>query len=72
MRKEFTPVVSSNIESFRYDEEKEELQILFLNGGLYVYEGVSGEVFSRFLGAPSKGRFVATVLKGKYPTRRLA
>ena len=71
MDEEFTPVESSNIESFRYLEDKKELQIRFLSGGLYAYEEVSGDTFSAFLGAPSKGRFVAQNLKGQFVTRRL-
>lgn len=59
-------VESSNIRSIGYDAELEELHIKFRSGSEYAYFGVPGEIYAEMMRAPSKGRFLAAEIKGKY------
>lgn len=47
------------------------LRVRFKNGSEYEYAGVSRDTYELFLGAPSKGRFVWTDLRGQYSYRRV-
>jgi len=62
------PVESSAVAMIGYDVEREEAYVEYLDGGLYVYEGVSAGVFEELANAESKGTFVNTVIK-EYPFR---
>jgi hypothetical protein len=62
-------VESSNIASIGYDPPT--LEVEFHHGGVYTYEGVPQEVYENFMAAPSKGRFFAENIKGKYPHQRV-
>jgi hypothetical protein len=56
-------VDSSNVEQIGYDANSRELHVYFVDGGRYVYENVSQEVFDRFVNAPSKGSFLNREIK---------
>lgn len=63
-----TPVESSNISEVGYDPERAELQVRFKSSPrVYVYQGVSQEVFARLMASPSKGGFVNREIKNVYP-----
>ena len=64
------PVNSSNIASVDYDGSNE-LEIKFKTGSTYRYVGVSPEIFNTFMDAPSKGRYLAAVIKVGCPCERL-
>lgn len=64
-------VISSEIEWIGYDHKKSMLQVEFIAGGIYQYEGVPESVYKDFLNAPSHGRFFERAIKGKYPYRRI-
>jgi hypothetical protein len=64
-------VESSNIKQIGYDEERKELFVRFLNEALYVYEKVPETVFSEFLKAESKGKFLIREIKNVYTFRKL-
>lgn len=64
------PVVSSNVKEIRYDPEKEQLAVRFIDKKTgwrtYVYSSVSMRVFIDFLNAPSKGQYVWKHIRDRY------
>jgi KTSC domain len=62
-------VVSSAIARIEYDGLSHELQITFVTGNTYVYEGVPHAVYERFLEAESKGSFFNATIRDDYPFR---
>ena len=62
---------SSAIRAIRYDEERQRLLVRFIDGDEYAYVGVPGEVHRSFVDAPSKGRFFAEAIRGKFPYNKL-
>ena len=65
------PVRSSNVSSIGYVDETRCLYVAFHSGTLYRYDNVAIETYREFMSAPSKGRFVAYRLKGKYPYKKI-
>jgi len=61
-----SPFTSSNLESVRYDDEQNVLEVTFLNGGIYQYFDVPPHVADAFERADSKGTFLASDIKGNY------
>jgi len=49
-----------------YDEEAQELRVLFNSGQEYIYKEVPGPVFADFLDSDSKGKFLSQSIKGQY------
>lgn len=64
------PVVSSQLVSIGYDRESHVLDLEFRNG-IYRYADVPETLYISLNAAPSKGRFFAKVIKGKYTTTKL-
>lgn len=63
------PAVSSSAISWiDYDAEKKTLTVTFKSGNTYDYSGVSQDVATAFLEAPSKGKFFARRIKDAYPS----
>jgi hypothetical protein len=62
---------SSNIARFAYDEANQVLFVEFKNGSVYQYFDVLEQVFQQMTSAPSKGRFLAQVIKGTYRYARV-
>jgi hypothetical protein len=62
---------SSNIARFAYDEANQVLFVEFKNGSVYQYFDVLEQVFQQMMSAPSKGRFLAQVIKGTYRYARV-
>ena len=62
---------STAIRAIRYDEERQRLLVRFIDGDEYAYVGVPGEVHRSFVDAPSKGRFFAEAIRGKFPYNKL-
>lgn len=66
-------VISSNIAAVGYDAQSSVLFVRFHSGArVYSYRGVPASVYRAFLAAPSKGRFLAQFVKGRYPYARVA
>jgi hypothetical protein len=62
------PVESSSISEVGYDPETAELQVRFKSSPrVYVYQGVSQDVFDRLMASSSKGGFVNREIKRVYP-----
>lgn len=67
------PVLSSNVAAIGFDDRSSTLIVRFHDGGrVYSYHGVPPAVYREFLAAPSKGRFLAQVIKGFYAYARVA
>lgn len=66
------PVVSSNLHSIQYEPSTQVLTVYFLNGTAYNYYDVSAAVWANFQTAASKGKFLASNIKGKYSYERIA
>jgi hypothetical protein len=61
------PVDSSAIASVGYDPARRVLEIEYKGGRPYAYRGVPPHAAAALLVAPSKGTFVNTRIKGRYP-----
>lgn len=68
---DFYDVESSNVAQIGYDDEEMVLYVRFNKGPLYYYEGVPPDVWDEFVYVESKGRFIHTDLKGRYPYGRI-
>ena len=62
-------VSSSNLDTVGY--EKGTLYVRFKNGSLYSYSGVPEYVYNELVNASSKGRYLATYVKGHYPYSKI-
>jgi len=65
------PVKSSNVDAVGFDDETNELHVLYKNGGHYVYEGVAKSIHDNVLAADSIGGFLAANIKHKFKWRKL-
>jgi len=57
---------SSNLKRCSYDIETEVLQIQFVSGKVYTYQGVPASVFNGLLEAPSAGQYFNQNIKNIY------
>ena len=64
-------VQSSNVAAVRYHVGESQMEIRFLNGGTYRYSSVPETTFLAFLNAPSKGRYLARVIKPSFKGYRV-
>jgi len=62
---------SSNLSCAVYDEETQELNVVFLNGSQYRYKKVPKDVADGFSTAKSAGGYLNACIKGKYEFERL-
>lgn len=62
---------SSTLNRFGYDSDRHVLRLEFKNGGVYDYDGVAEEDWIGLKTAESKGFFVNTQIKPRYPARLL-
>jgi len=65
-------VRSSNVHSIAYDENEFVLYVKFLDLSVYKYYDVDPDIWSEFVMAPSKGRFVWTHLRDVYEYERVS
>ena len=63
-------ITSSNIEAVGYAEEFG--LVIQYKSGIYIYPGATREVYDELLAAQSKGKYVASNIKGKYIYRKIA
>ena len=59
-------VKSSNVRSVGYDEMKQILEIEFTSGAIYQYLNVPENIYVKLMTAPSIGKMVHELLRGKY------
>lgn len=53
-----TDFTSSNVQAYRFHAKQGKLEVKFLDGSHYAYEGVGAAVFARLRAAGSKGKFI--------------
>jgi hypothetical protein len=68
---ERTPVSSSNIQAIGYNADSQTLELEFKNGQTYQYTGVPQAEYDAMMAADSKGTFLNTNIKGRYPFTKL-
>jgi hypothetical protein len=61
---------STVIRSFRYDADRQELNIVFQSGRSYAYAGVPERTYAALKAALSKGEFFNRRIRGKFPFTR--
>ena len=66
-QREVSFAASSNIQSAAYDDETQELTIVFQHGGEYTYSGVTTNEVDQFSAAPSAGKFLNSSIKPLHP-----
>lgn len=59
-------VASANLQSFRYNEDTEELTVWFRSGGVYLYFDVPPDVVEEMRFAESRGRYFWRYIRMKY------
>lgn len=62
---QFTYVDSEAVDQIGYDEDSQELHVIFKRGKHCIYSGIPKDVFDDFLNAPSKGIFLNEVIKAR-------
>lgn len=62
---------SAALTSVSFSAERNVLEVEFRNGLVYEYLGVSSSLFEQLLAAPSKGAFVARVIRNRFHGRRI-
>ena len=65
------PVSSSHIAQIGYDDDKHVLAVVFPNGVIYHYAGVTADQALDLLHAPSIGSFYNQQIKGKFPGQKM-
>ncbi|MCX2474539.1 KTSC domain-containing protein [Pedobacter sp. MC2016-05] len=63
---------SSVIDHLSYNPEAKALNITFVSGMVYQYEGVPQKVFEMFKAARSKGKYFNYYIKEHYSFKKLA
>jgi hypothetical protein len=66
------PVESSNIQEIGYNESFQTLRVAFKNSSLYEYANVPIVVYQAFMVSDSKGRYLNSQIKNKYPCTKVA
>lgn len=64
-------LISSNVDSIRFNFDQKNLFVRFNNNSVYYYAGVSAAVARAMFKTGSPGRFVWRRLRGKYPYARI-
>ena len=65
------PVSSSSIAAIGYDPDAMILRIAFHAGGVYDYHAVPEFIAHQLMAAPSKGKYYATNIKGRFNPIRI-
>lgn len=64
-------IQSSNLASASYDTESSVLTVTFISGGIYEYEKVPWEVFTKFRMSDSQGKFFNNNIARVYSYKKL-
>ncbi|HEV7668313.1 MAG TPA: KTSC domain-containing protein [Thermoanaerobaculia bacterium] len=65
-------VDSSSLSGVGYDSSSRTLEIEFVSGRIYRYQGVPQGIYSALLEAPSKGQFFNREIRDRFPYSRRA
>jgi hypothetical protein len=63
-------VESSTLTTVAYDSNLETLQLQFRDGSIYTYSRIPAEIYAALLGAPSKGTYFNSNIRGKFAHQR--
>jgi KTSC domain len=66
------PIESSSLASVGYDHEDRRLEVEFRTGHVYDYFEVPSSVYEEFRTAPSAGRFFASRVRNRFPSRKVS
>ena len=66
---ERTPLASKAVVSAAYDAANHTLELEFMSGRIYQYEGVPRGAYEWLLRTPSKGAYVSRMINGQYSFR---
>ncbi len=64
-------IESSNIVETEYDTSSKKLVVEFKNGTKYEYEDVPHQVYTRFRGAESQGKYFTSEISKNYKYKKL-
>ncbi|MFP1725220.1 KTSC domain-containing protein [Lonsdalea quercina] len=64
-------VSSAEVFAIGYDAETSILEIEFLNGSLYQYQGVARMIYEELLASNSKGSYYSRYIKNSFPYEKL-
>ncbi len=59
-------ITSSNLAAVGYDPDRRRAAVQFKNGKIIYYAGISPDVMMAWYGAPSRGKYYAVNIRGKY------
>ncbi|OSN02479.1 KTSC domain-containing protein [Lonsdalea populi] len=62
---------SADLFAVGYDAETSILEIEFLNGSLYQYQGVARMIYEELLASSSKGSYYSRYIKNSFPYQKL-
>ncbi|MEP7016347.1 MAG: KTSC domain-containing protein [Verrucomicrobiota bacterium] len=65
------PVASGAIASVGYSKRLQILEIEFLNGAIYRYNGVPRSIYHKLMSSPSKAHYFHEHIKGNFPSSRI-
>ena len=68
---ERTAVQSKDLSIVGYDAKKQELEVTFKGGGVYVYSNVPEVVYQALMLAESHGLYFNQHIKDKFPTQKI-
>lgn len=57
------PVVSRDLSAVGYDQNTQQLEIVFNGGSVYLYSGVTSDEYQGLMNASSKGRYFHAFIK---------
>ncbi len=69
MRRDFA--ASSSITSIGYDPNSETLEVEFRSGFVYQYYNVPLSIYEALMASPSKGQFLSSQIKDRFPYARV-
>jgi len=65
------PVESSNLKSVGYDSERRVLEVEFVGGAVYQYDGVPPTVYAQLMSAASHGSYFSANIRNVYAFRKV-
>jgi len=65
-------VESSMIHAVGYDEDANEMEVVFNSGGIYRYENVEKEEYEGLMDADSKGQYMRAHIIDMYPYYKMS
>lgn len=64
-------VGSSNLAEVGYNATSQTLEVMFQDGSIYQYYNVPQPIYDALMAAPSKGKFLYSQIKDRFPYARV-